>query len=424
MYDYYDHNVRSTTVAERFQERKQLRLPPNNEYHSHGKEYHFSLSWSGDGRKFINYKLDYLNGKLYYLDYGYLFESNEDGTERKIILKVAEFFKTDIAVSVKSSNVFLAVNASGIYLYQHLEQLTVIRFSLTGEFIKRVTIQGDVSQVYIAEQIIYYVMGKRGGKQVACYMELETQITDIIMETSQVLELYGNCQRAVLKVRFKMTHQGRELVDDGWYDYCLESKKLTCISSGNCQPHLLWVNPKRYIEGTADYVEFKDFLPIRGVDLGRNLMWVATTKKERLENGIVVQEYWEPMELAPEGAPVETAPIWRITSAQLTGTIEKQVNEASYFDGSCFLNGRSLYVVKSYDVEGNVEQYGRSKERGACNVFRVLHGHVYADFDGVGWEQYKIEDYQLSFVQACGIGLPESGATSEVKALIRNYRQE
>lgn len=425
MYDYYDEDTRIATVAARFEEKKHLRLPPNSAHHSHGKEYHFSLNWSTDGQKFINYKLDYYNGKLYYLDLGYLFECAEDGSNPKVLVKISDYFKTDIAVSVRASNVFLAVNGSGIYLYQHGQQLTVAWFSLDGALIKEIAIKEDASQVYVAEGLIYYVVTKSDSKQAICCMKAEDESVQVILEATRVLELYGSTEKAVMKVYYEKNKLGRLLSDEGWYEYSLQAEELLCLSSGNCPPHHVWEYPDEYMEGHPSYIDFKDKVRIRAVDLERNIMWIATPLKERLGNGITSQEYWEPMELTPEGAPITNAPIWRLTPPQFApGTTEKQVNEASYFDGTCFLNGRSLYLTKSYDVEGHLEQYGISENRGSCHVFRVLHGHVYADFEGTGWEQYKIEDYKLTFVRACQIGLPNHGASSEIKALVKAYNKK
>lgn len=421
MDDYYDETFRIANIKERFEQRKEFRLPPNEGAHSHGKEHHFSLSWNGDGQKFINYKIDFYNGRLYYLDLGYLFSCNEDGTDRQILLKVGDYFKTEMAVSVTASTVFLAVNRCGIYLYQHNKQLSVVLFSHAGQRKKNFSIKGSASQVYIAEAHIYYSVPKGISKHAICYLDTKTNTTTTVLEVSKVLELYGNMGMIVAKVSYEKVKSGNTIFDEGWYRYTIATGELVCLSSGNCPPHLVFTCPDAYIEGTSKYVEFKDKLTIRAVDLDREIMWIATPFIEKLGNGRTSQEYWEPMVLAPEGAPIVDAPIWRLTHRQfITGTRTKQVNESSYFDGTCFLNGRSLTFMKSFDISGFSENYCQEIDQGACQTFRVLHGHVYADFNGKGWEQYKLEDGKMHFVRSGQFGAPDGG-NSEARALVKAF---
>lgn len=423
MFDYYDESTRIATVAERFEAQKHLQLTPNTPSHSHGKEYHFSQDWSGEGQKFINYKIDFYNCYLYYLELGYLVSCREDCTDHKLLIKISDHFTTDMAVSVTASTVFLAVNETGIYLYQHGKQLLVRHFSLDGQLIKSHTVSGNISQVYIAKGHLYYVLSKGEPKQMACVLSMADDVTSTLFTATSILELYGDEERAVLHATFQKTVQDHSIEDEGWYLCPLDDQPATCLTSGNCPPHCVWDNIERYLPGNPQYVEFKDKLKIRAVDLWRNIMWIATPLKERLADGIVSLEYWEPMTLAPEGAPITDAPIWRITSGQFTpGKFEKQVNEASYFDGTCFLSGRSLYIMKSYTVEGNTFFYGQSQSRGACHHFRVLNGHVYSNFDGNGWEQCKICQYHLSFVRPCNIALLDPN-NSPLKPLIKAFSQ-
>ena len=424
MYDYYDEEFRAIDVKARFEQRKHLRLPQIKNTNTHGKEYHFSMNWSGDGQKFINYKLDFYDGRLYYLDCGYLFSSKEDGTERQILLKIGDYFITDTAVSVKASTVFIAVNRCGVYLYQHNIQSTMRLFTHAGRHVKDIVIPGLISQVYIAEDYVYYVLSKSETKYDICCLDTTNSVTTIIMEASKVLELYGTKEKVITKTYYENEKNGTVFYDEGWYLHSMTTGKNICLSSGNCPPHYVFTHPDAYIKGNANYIDFKDKLIIRSVDLIREIMWIATPLKEKLPDGITSHEYWEPMQLAFEGAPITEAPIWRVTPQQFSpGARNKQVNDASYFDGTCFLNGRSIYYMKVFDIEGRVRLHEQGDEKGDCHIFRVLNGYAYADFNGNGWEQHEIVDTQPVYVRTGQLALPY-GISREVRNLIRNFSKK
>lgn len=423
MFDFYDEEARTIDIKNRFEQQQGKTLPAKTEY-SHGKEYHFVHRWSGDGQKIINYKLDFYDGRLYYLDQGYLFSSNQDGTDIKILLKVSEYFKTDVAVNVNASNVFIAVNQTGVYLYQHDRELLVACFTLDGNYIQNHAIAGDTSLVYIAGKHLYYVRTTQNETRQQVYLiDLETGVKQILFTATKILELYGDAQKVALKATFEARFGEHDIEDTGWYLYTFSDATARCLSCDSCPPHLVFDRPEAYIEGTSSYIEFKDRVQIRMVDLVRNMMWIATPLQEKLKNGMTSYEYWEAYALEVEGTVVADAPIWRLTTSQFSaGSRGKLVNQASYFNGSCFLNGRSLYQMKSYQVDGTSIQYGKSKTRGACNNFRVLGGYVYADFDGNGWEQYQLDQTKLTFVRACQFGTT-TAVTADVKALIKAFNR-
>ncbi len=351
-----------------------------------------------------------------------MFESMEDGSGCKILLRIGDYFKTETVVSITDSNVFLAVNGSGIYLYQHDKGLHVAWFTLEGELKKEMSISGNISQVYVAENRMYFAKAKTSAKQQICYFDCETKALTPVMEVSKTLELYGNVDIIVFKVAFEKVRAERSLYDEGWYLYRVATKELVCLSSGNCPPHFVVEKPDAYLEGSSQYIPFKDKLTIRAVDLVRNMMWVATPLKEKLQGGVSSQEYWEPMVLEQEGAPILDVPIWRMTNLQFTsGAKTQQIVGASYFDGSCFLNGRALYYIKSFGIDGSVVNYGEDKERGACQHFRVLNSHIYVDLEGTGWEQHKIEDGKLTFVRLCQFGGGQE-VHDEIRMLVKKYQ--
>lgn len=420
MRDHFRESHRARDVKERFEAQKHCKIAVDSQAATHGKEYHFVLSWSIDGQKRINNKLDYYDGKLYFFDQGYLFSSNEDGSELRVLLKVGQHFQTDKAVNVDESNIFLAVNGGGIYLYQHGERLQLCHFTLEGQLVKTFYIPGDIYHVYIVENRVYYAKSDDGEK--AYYFDCTTEKEIFLMEATQILELYGDQDKAVLHGGFERQDGESTLYDEGWYLYRFATGEWECLSSRNCPPHYVITKPECYRPGHPDYIDFKDVVEIRAVNLVHNLMWVVTPLSEKTDNGITTQEYWEPFTLEGHGTPILDAPIWRLGTQQFIPSSKRhQVVGSSYFDGTCFLSGRSIYYMKSYTVEGIREIYGENDNRGACHNFRVLNGYVYADFCGKGWEQHKIEGSELTFVRRCGFGAVTK-PTDLVRDLILDFQ--
>lgn len=399
---YYDISKRAENIKERFEKQKNCKLCPIDDSLIHGKEYHYLLGWGGEGEKKVNCVLAYCNKKLYYLEQGYVFESNDDGTDARILIKISDYFKTDFVNTIYFAKIFLEVNSTGIYLQHFERKFTVLQFTLEGKYVKKLEIRGNIAQPYIYGSRLYYVHIKGVGKEAACYIDIEREIPIQMLEASKILELYGDMNKVVMKARYQKLKTNGEIIETGWYLYDLISKECVCLTSENGQPHRTIKNPDEYVVCGDKYTQGKPHLEIRLVDLARNMMWVAIPFKERAENGVKTQEYWEAYELKIEGEPIENAPIWRITPSQLSpGTFEYNIKDATYFDGNNFLNGRALTSMRSYDIEGNVVEYATRTNSGACNKFRVLNGYVYSDFEQGGFEQYSIENGVMEYVRDC-----------------------
>lgn len=416
MHDYYNEGERAQGVKERFEARKHLRLPDTTTKHTHGKEYHFTHSWSSDGQKFINNKIDYYDGKLYFFHHGYLFQSNEDGSALKVLIKIAQYFTTETIVNVDVSTVFLSVNSSGIYLYQHGANLSLVQFTLEGTLIAKTTIKGNVSQVYVAENYVFFA--RTQANQQVCYYNCLTKKEIAVMQASNVLELYGDGTKMLFHLAFERVRGGKPVYDEGWYLHQFDSKATTCITSRNCPPDFVFSKPNAYLPGKAQFIDFKDEFTIRAVDLARDLIWVATPYKERIGNGVISQEYWEPFTLSTTPEPVLDAPIWRMSTQQfVAGSKTTQLLGASYFDGLHFLNGRSIHFMKSFDIEGALTPLGEPCPRAACHNFRVLNNYAYGNFQGTDWQQYAIGEHSLTFVRDCDFG-ENAPASAQVRKLI------
>lgn len=418
MSDYFNEEKRIQGIKERFEKQKNYRLTPVDFSLTPGKEYYTVLSWNNDGQKKINFSTSYYNGKIYYIEQGYVFESNSDGTEQRILITINEYFKTSKVNTIYNSKIFLEVNSTGIYLQHFEKKVTVLRFSLEGMHRKTVQLNGRVIKPYIYGTRIYYVLVKGATKEVLRYYDMNTDADVMVAEASSVLDFCANGDKAVAKVRFEKTKQGTVVREIGWYIYDLKKEESVCLSSENAQPHRVWKYIDEFIEGSAKYVPDKERINIRWVDLARNIMWIASPYREVAENGVKTQEYWEAFELKYEGEPIADAPIWRITPSQLVSSKNGYaVKDASYFDGNSFLNGRGLTTMKSYNVEGDCVDYATRTNGGACNKFRVLNGYVYADFEHAGFEQYRLENEKMEYVRDCWFAREHMEMSKEVGPL-------
>lgn len=425
MNDFYNTRTMLQDIKERYEKQKKFRVGTVDHSLTHGKEYHYFLKWSGSGEKIINYTMDYYKGKIYYLDHGYLFQSDENGNDQKVLIEIEDYFNVDSVSSMTYSQVFVSVNNSGIYLYEHGNKSTIIRFSLEGEYIQTRYIKGEMLHAYIFESRIYYVLNVTTKKQSVNYMDMKDGVKHTIFEAGLIMELYGDYDKVVMRAQYSKSKSGVEVSAKGWYLYSLKEEKAFCLSSKEYPPHRVMEYPEDFMEEKKQYINNRKRIIIRSIDLTKDIMWVATYLKEKTEDGIQSMEYWEPRKLAVEGEAITDLPIWRLTPAQFgTGENSIHVSEASYFDGNCFLNGRGVYTMKCYDIEGKCTSYGLSADKGACNRFRVLHGYIYADFDGKGWEQYKIEEHQLTFIRKCWFAISEKISDDAVEAIMLYKRKK
>lgn len=402
MSEYYDWDKRIVGIHERFEQQKENKLEKIDDSLTHGKEYYYLLGWCGGGQKKVNFTMAYCNGKLYYIEQDYVFESNDDGTNPKILVRISDYFKSGKPNTIYASKIFLEVNSTGIYLQHFEKKFTVLSFTLDGKYKNTMTLNGKIIMPYIHGKRLYYVLVKGGTKEVACYADIETGRGGTILETSKVLEICGDMQKVVMKARFTKTKNGTTVTETGSYLYDFSKEECVCLTSENAQPHRVLKFTDEFIPGSDKFVQDKKSIEIRMVDIVRNIMWVAIPLKEKTEDGIKVQEYWEAMELKKEGKPIVNAPIWRITTSQLVaGTFGYNIKDSTFFDGNHFLNGRGVSTMKFYNVSGKSMDFANRTNGGACNKYRVLNGYVYSDFEQMGCEQYRLCDDKMEFVKEC-----------------------
>lgn len=279
----------------------------------------------------------------------------------------------------------LTVNDQGIFLGGHEDKgemeksVIILWLTLEGKLKKKILLKGNIVQLYICGNLIFYRRAVYLGEGKLCTDDMRWRCSAFWMDMNEGTEnviflarderarkekpyeegnnvrgqavgwLVGNDKGAVFKLStwnyyVDDDYDGSYQVDgDGWYYYDFE--KLYCLSHCRRVPILMYEKPQEYIEQCQMYSQENIVSWHRNIvafNMEKNLMWVS-----RNRNG---HTCWVPINISA-GREKQTRtdlPVWNIPNDVSLGI-------------EFFFDGERLYYfdrcLKSLNADGKVEEW-------------------------------------------------------------------
>lgn len=342
----------------------------------------------------------FYNDKFYYDFAGYVWESNADGTQQKIIMKEPKNWG--------GSNIF--VNSYGIYLISESE---IRVFDFSGQAIDAVNACDILKCSYICNDKIFMVIREENSKRdKAIYYDIGTHKYYTIYEgyyektgensrgeksirQSAIQYIMANEKRVVLWLDF-MEHyypedeeeESYESEASGWYSYDLETKKLTSLNWVGIYPHQLATLGAAAFEKKANQrghrtEERIDYYRIAYFNMERDLMWTIKSL-----DGI--GEIWEPREIGSikEEVIINNHPLWNIPETRTYG------DYGLYFDGERRYQKENDFNLFAYDYKGNKSNNWIKDLARDMGPIRICGEYIFVINDDIVHNrehQYKLE---------------------------------
>lgn len=345
--------------------------------YSHKKEFYRESDLAD--RRFFEY-----GGQIYYFNdrdssTSKLCVSDLNGGNARILADVGEFDR--------ELNVRLAVNCTGIYLYDPCASgFQIQKYDLSGSLAGKYRMVARQSSddeyfynFYIYGHMVYCAL-KRGDR---------TLILSLDTNTGERKELYDRADRIDRLTAsedcliFQAWYTGETADDDGWMVFDLAAGQVRCLSNTQCSPENVLSNPKYYDEDSPLYLKCSGRKE-------RNIAWVDPAR------GIFWQEYtlaggegivWRACSLS-DGKPRADIPEWRTASIARNGSQE-------YFDGNVHFFAPTYYKFWGLDRTGQVLKWSLDNgEDGECDQFAVLGGRLFINTSSGMQTKYSI--YPLS----------------------------
>lgn len=345
--------------------------------YSHKKEFYRESDLAD--KRFFEY-----DGQIYYINdressTSKLCVSDLNGGNARILADIGDFDR--------EVNVRLAVNCTGIYLYDPCAsgfqiQKHDLSGSLAGKY--RMVARQSSDDEYFYNFYIYghmvYCALKRGDR---------TLILSLDTNTGGRKELYDRADRVDRLTAsedcliFQAWYTGEAADDDGWMVFDLATGQVRCLSNTRCSPENVLSNPMYYDKDSPLYLECsgRKERNIAWVDPARGIFW----QEHVLAGGEEI--VWQACSLSG-GQPRADIPEWRTASIARNGSQE-------YFDGNVHFFAPTYYTFWGLDRTGQVSKWPLDNgEEGECDQFAVLGGRLFINTSSGMQTKYSI--YPLS----------------------------
>lgn len=345
--------------------------------YSHKKEFYRESDLAD--RRFFEY-----GGQIYYFNdrdssTSKLCVSDLNGGNAHILADVGEFDR--------ELNVRLAVNCTGIYLYDPCASgFQIQKYDLSGSLVGKYRMVARQSSddeyfynFYIYGHMVYCALRRGDG---ALILSLDTN-------TGGRKELYDRADRIDRLTAsedyliFQAWYTGETADDDGWMVFDLATGQVRCLSNTQCSPENVLSNPKYYDEDSPLYLKCsgRKERNIAWVDPARGVFW----QEDALAGGEGI--VWRACSLS-DGKPRADIPEWRTASIARNGSQE-------YFDGNVHFFAPTYYKFWGLDRTGQVSEWPLDNgEDGECDQFAVLGGRLFINTSSGMQTKYSI--YPLS----------------------------
>ena len=324
----------------------QFQGPPQ---YSHKKEFYRECDLAD--RRFFEY-----DGQIYYINdressTSKLCVSDFGGGNARILADIGDFDRT--------LNASLAVNCTGIYLYDPCGSgFQIQKYDLSGSLVGkyRMVARQSSDDEYFCNFYIY-------GHMVYCALKREDRAIILSLDTNtggrqELYDRVGRIDRLTASkdwLIFQAWYTGETAGDDGWMVFDLATGQVRCLSGK--ERNIAWVDPARGI-----------FWQEHTLAGGEEIVWQACSLSD--------------------GRPRTDIPEWRTAFAARNGSQE-------YFDGNVHFFTPTYYKFWGLDRTGQVSEWPLDNgEDGECDQFAVLGGRLFINTSSGMQTKYSI--YSLS----------------------------
>lgn len=343
----------------------------------------------------------YYNDQFYYIDRGYVWKSNTDGTSQTIIMKLDGEYHFAV----------IFVNSKGIYIKR---EKIVELFDFSGVKVDAVETSDIIKSYYICDNRIYMILKNEvSNKEKVIYHDVNTQSNHIIFEgyydnlgknsrgeksfrSAKIQHIMANRKRAVMWLEFaeycypKNNDEIYESEISGWYSYDLQKKKMIPLNWLYVHPHDLSVKGAAAFEkklnsmGKASWKleETKDYFRIAFFNMEKDLMWTIKSVDRNTE-------LWEPRKIGSiEKSMVLNSPLWTVPIEPILGEY------GMYFDGVHRIQKIDDCNLYSYDCKGNKSENWINHPSRDQGIIRICGDYMFVINDEIAYNcdhQYKLQ---------------------------------
>ncbi len=326
------------------------------------------------------------------LKVNYLWKSNEDGTNRSIIMEIENSIICRI----------ICINRFGIYL----ETEGKIRlFDFDGTLKSCLETEESIKSCYVCDNRIMLIT-KNEEKQIdtAWWYDVTTSESHHIYTgfsengasfkeegnglRSELLYIMGNNQQIVFYMKHidyypqENMEEWYDSIWEGWYSYSFDRKQIICLNNTQILPD--------------DLLEYSNSLKVANLEnkygeaivyfnMEKNLMWTIRKIENKNDSECFL---WEPRNIGriDEERVITKLPSWKITDDN-----RRQIcSNNNYFDGEYRFCTRGLRNFFSYKSDGTCSEEWRQNSFSDDRFF-VSGNYVFCIGEGYGYEyQYKL----------------------------------
>jgi hypothetical protein len=370
-----DQDLKERMHQSIYQEHLSYQMPPvKRSIHSPSFEYY---------SKDVYCYADEYDGRIYYVNKGYLCSSDLGGQDIKIITDLPDDFSCD-------SNVH--VNVTGIYLYYYgFDYLQIWHYTFDGQLVgggSEVRREGEeefqTSSPYFYDNRVYYVYDCGKICQIKCMYIDDNHIEVLYRKAASIDRLFATEKKLI----FLATYENDECESSekrGWMILDLAHKTVECLSNPYCSYENVIDDPEVYDTENPRYQSQCEYdRGIQSFDLNRGIFWDGQMSPEEGDSAYLWNsEYWVPHALwGDRDAIIADLPIWKHTSLGCN---------LDYFDGIHYYRADAYWWLDSLDKYGRKYPWSNVEwKHGECDKFIVTGGYLFLDVDAYGIKQYPL----------------------------------